>query len=900
MVSMTKKLLWASTLLAVSLSAISPAQVKFTDGNRIRYDSQCFTINGKDTFIYSGAFHYFRCPKELWADRFQKIKAAGFNTVETYIAWNWHEKGSPSGLNDFSKVDLKECEEWLKMAIDDFGLNVIVRPGPYICSEWDSGGYPQWLMQYRPSNLGVGQWLRTNDPTYLDWCRHWYKAVCPVVAPFQITHRPVGKPGVILFQIENEYDYSGGGDDVHIGQLKALADQAHLSGIDVPLVTCWTRQIRGSKDSVLSQVFDCCNFYPRWDVEGTKWSLDHLREKQPQAPLMVMEMQGGWFSENGGLLAEDQGGLTASQINNLTLYDIQNGLTALNYYMLFGGTNFGDRTPPNITTSYDYNAPIREDGAIGLRYQAVSALGAMLQEHGPKLARSILLSDKPTNTDENIEVAIRVTPEGDRYIFVRNRKHDQARSGETTIAGMTFHYDLEPFGSKVLYLPKGSNDPNTGAWLPKAAPEISAPGTANSVRIVNALKRSEDGGSRWQPAQLGVPFAKQGIYDSRYVAYSTAFDSPKANHLTVWLKAFDNQQAVVRVNGKIISSNGNKMGHALYTVLGLKPTGNKLEVLLENSGFPNGGPMDGPRGLEDVQLVTGSVPVQEIGNWWVKKVSSIDATAEVSDQYSSADFRPVTIESGHGIPELDGTSAVAVYRSAINLTQAALDAGQTTLEFGSIDDEGWVYVNGHKVGEHHQWDTPATFDVKQYLRVGANTIAVVVRNQDGIGGLTKPVMLMAKPISTIKLNWMIAPVMEGVRSQWFWRTNLGEEWTTVWLDGASTIRRKVSAADPVPSAAASNHLMSWYKMSFNLPAKRKVEATRRLLITSVGNGFIYLNGHLLGRIWQQGPQREYYLPENWLNWDDRANDLTICLRPVKGVESLIAAEVAAYPDRRNQ
>jgi len=111
--------------------------------DRIRYDGHCLTIDGKDTFICSAAFHYFRVPRELWRDRFQKIKDAGFNTVETYVPWNWHERDLPAGLDDYSKVDLSEIEAWLKMAQDEFGFYSIVRPGPFICAEWGGGGYPR-------------------------------------------------------------------------------------------------------------------------------------------------------------------------------------------------------------------------------------------------------------------------------------------------------------------------------------------------------------------------------------------------------------------------------------------------------------------------------------------------------------------------------------------------------------------------------------------------------------------------------------------------------------------------------------------------------------------------------------------------------------------------------------
>ncbi|MDR3692684.1 MAG: beta-galactosidase [Fimbriimonas sp.] len=893
-----KFILMAVSIALVCLAAAKPP-VSFTDPSRVRYDGQCFTINGRDTFIYSGAFHYFRCPRELWADRFRKIKDAGFNTVESYIPWNEHEKGLPGGLNDLSKADLRECQEWLKMAIDDFGLNVIVRPGPYICSEWDSGGYPQWLMKFRPKNAEGAAWLRTDDPTYLDWCRHWYREVCPAIAPFQITHRPIGKPGIILFQIENEYDYAGGADSVHIGQLKALADEAHKSGIDVPLVTCWTHQVRGSTDSVLSQVFDCCNFYPRWDVEGTRGSLDYLRSKQPGAPLMVMELQGGWFSENGGLLAEDQPGITAPQINNLTLYCIQNGLAALNYYMLFGGTNFGDRTPPNITTSYDYFAPIREDGALGEKYRAVAGIGEFLKEHGAELVRSKLLPDEAKQPDPQVGLAVREDAKGNRFVFVRNRSHETAKSGEATISGMSFHYDLEPFGSKVLFVPAGTDDANKGAWYPRPVPALPVPPTANTVRVTTAQRRYEDGGDRWSPAKIGMPFSDQGVYDARYTVFSATFDSPDANHATLWMKTFDHQDAVVRVNGRLIPAGGTRLGAQLFTVLGLRPSGNQIQVLLENSGFVNGGPMDAPRGIEDVRLVTKPVPAKLIPTWWIKKVDSRDAPAEVADTYLGSGFHAVTI-GPDGAPELAGSGATAVYRTSVSISKAEIDAGQTVLEFGCIDDDGWIYVNGRKVGEHHRWDVPAVIDIKPFVRTGDNTIAVVVRNREGAGGLTKPVTLLANPESSVKLAWQWTPQLQGVHDQWFWRTETGDDWETIWIDGNMEIPRKVTRETAPTDGTKSGHLMAWYKMNFSLPAKRADEATRRLLISTVGNGFIYLNGHLLGRIWQQGPQREYYLPENWLNWDDRPNDLTVCLRPVKGVEALQAVEVAAYPDRRNQ
>lgn len=131
MKSMKKIILFMIAVTSVfRLFAVETIPAKeFSNPDRIRYDGSCMTIDGKDVFIYSAAFHYFRCPEELWRDRFQKIKEAGFNTVETYVPWNWHEREMPAGLSDTTKFDFSDIKRWLKMAQDEFGFYTIVRPG---------------------------------------------------------------------------------------------------------------------------------------------------------------------------------------------------------------------------------------------------------------------------------------------------------------------------------------------------------------------------------------------------------------------------------------------------------------------------------------------------------------------------------------------------------------------------------------------------------------------------------------------------------------------------------------------------------------------------------------------------------------------------------------------------
>ena len=396
----TLGLLLLCTTTVCSAAAAKPVPlVQFPAPDRVKYDGHCMTIDGKDVFIFSGAFHYFRCPRELWRDRFTKIKEAGFNAVETYVAWNWSERDDPKDLSDYSHMDLSDFKEWLKMAHDEFGLYTIIRPGPYICAEWTGGGFPRWLANKKDPAV-KGYWLRTDDPTYLAWTKHWFDAVCQVLVPEQITRKPKGSAGTILYQIENEYDFCPeaiANGPMRERHLKALYKMSREAGIDVPIFTCWTRQTRGSRDSILSQVFDASNFYNRWDVGNAYSRMIEQKKSHPDAPGMVSELQGGWFAGVAGKLAEDQDGVNAQQCAAITLEAIRAGGTILNYYMLFGGTNFGDWTGRGITATYDYDAPIREPGGVDEKYRYVSGIGHMLQKLGPIIARSELIDAKSDN-----------------------------------------------------------------------------------------------------------------------------------------------------------------------------------------------------------------------------------------------------------------------------------------------------------------------------------------------------------------------------------------------------------------------------------------------------------------------------------------------------------------------
>lgn len=184
----------------------------------LTWDKTSFRLHGKEFHIYSGAMHYFRIPPQYWEDRLQKLKAAGFNTVETYVCWNLHEP--QKGQFDFSgRLDLVRFLETARKV----GLYALVRPGPYICAEWDFGGLPAWLLRDK------GLRLRCSDPRFLDHVADYFRVLLPKLLPLQSSRGG----NLLAVQVENEYG-SYGNDKTY---LRWLRDLIRSCGVEVPLFT---------------------------------------------------------------------------------------------------------------------------------------------------------------------------------------------------------------------------------------------------------------------------------------------------------------------------------------------------------------------------------------------------------------------------------------------------------------------------------------------------------------------------------------------------------------------------------------------------------------------------------------------------------------------------------------
>ncbi|MFB9690752.1 glycoside hydrolase family 35 protein [Amycolatopsis plumensis] len=307
-----------------------------------------FLLDGRPFRILSGALHYFRVHPDLWADRIDKARRMGLNTIETYVAWNAHAP-EPGTFDLTGGLDL---DRFLRM-IADAGMYAIVRPGPYICAEWDNGGLPAWL--FRDPTVGV----RRYEPKYLDAVREYLTKVYEVVVPHQIDR---GGP-VLLVQVENEYGAFG--DDKRY--LKALAEHTRDSGVTVPLTTVDQPTPEMLAAGSLDGLHRTASF-----GSGAEARLAVLRAHQPTGPLMCSEFWNGWFDHWGAHHHTTSAADSAAELDALLAAG-----ASVNLYMFHGGTNFGLTNGANdkgvyqpLITSYDYDAPLDEAGDPTPKYHA--------------------------------------------------------------------------------------------------------------------------------------------------------------------------------------------------------------------------------------------------------------------------------------------------------------------------------------------------------------------------------------------------------------------------------------------------------------------------------------------------------------------------------------------------
>jgi beta-galactosidase len=435
-----------------------------------------FLLDGKPFRIISGEMHYPRIPREYWRARLKMARAMGLNAITTYVFWNEHEP--TPGVYDFSGNN--DVAEFIREAQQE-GLWVILRPGPYVCAEWEFGGYPAWLLK-DPTTV-----VRSSDPKYMVPATRWIKRLGEELSPLQIGN---GGP-ILLVQVENEYG-SFGNDHAYMEQnrqtlLDAGFTKAQLYTADGP---------GDIANGSLPELPIGINFDGD-KVGSAEKGFATLKAVRPNGPMFNSEFWAGWFDHWGGPHAHTSAERQAANLE----WELERGYS-VSIYMFHGGTDFGwmnganssDAKPamyePDVT-SYDYDAALDESGRPTAKYfafrdviaKATGVTPPPLPEVAPaitiagfKLTEAVSLWDTlPPPIESPAPLAVEDIGDAYGYILYRHRDLVPGRSIALTVdtphdyatvyAGGTFAGTLDRRLGETKLTIAEPEIPNTSAVL---------------------------------------------------------------------------------------------------------------------------------------------------------------------------------------------------------------------------------------------------------------------------------------------------------------------------------------------------------------------------------------------------------------------------------------------------
>jgi beta-galactosidase len=353
------KILFLLIFLYGGLLKAQPGKHTFTLG------TSDFLLDGQPFQIISGEMHPARIPAEYWRQRVKMAKAMGCNTIAVYIFWNYHE--SEEGVYDFSTGN-HNLQDFFKI-VQEEGLWLIVRPGPYVCAEWELGGIPPYLLRIPDIKL------RCMDTRYMAAAEKYIARLAQEIKPYLVTN---GGP-LLLLQIENEYG-SFGNDRNYLNRLKEVWQ---LNGIDIPTFT---------GDGPTTYMLEAGS------LPGSAVGLDSGSEPEhftlankmnPGVPVFSSETYPGWLTHWGEKWARPDSSELMKEVKFL-----MDNKKSFNFYVIHGGTNFGYTAGANSggkgyepdVTSYDYDAPVNEQGCATPKYMALRELIGSYLPKGKKLA----------------------------------------------------------------------------------------------------------------------------------------------------------------------------------------------------------------------------------------------------------------------------------------------------------------------------------------------------------------------------------------------------------------------------------------------------------------------------------------------------------------------------------
>lgn len=363
-------------LMLCLFTLTAQAQTSPSGGGTFEAGKGTFLLNGKPFVVKAAELHYPRIPRPYWDQRIKLCKALGMNAICLYVFWNAHE----SRPGEFDFTGQNDLAAFCRLCQDN-GMYVILRPGPYVCAEWEMGGLPWWLLKKKDIRL------RENDSYFMERVALFEKAVANQVKDLTIQR---GGP-IVMIQVENEYGAYGVSKE-YVGKIRDMLRQEY--GQDITLFQCdWSSnfELNGLPDLLWTMNF------------GTGANIDQqfarLKEVRPDSPLMCSEFWSGWFDKWGANHETRPAKDMVAGIDEMLSKGISFSL-----YMTHGGTNWGHWAGANSpsyapdVTSYDYDAPISESGQTTPKYFALRKtlakyMNGEKQARIPKLIKPIAIQE---------------------------------------------------------------------------------------------------------------------------------------------------------------------------------------------------------------------------------------------------------------------------------------------------------------------------------------------------------------------------------------------------------------------------------------------------------------------------------------------------------------------------
>jgi beta-galactosidase len=905
--------------------------------NAINFDGKGFIINGHRTFIASGGMEYARVPRALWRDRLLQMKRAGFNCTETYVFWNFHEPKE----NQWNFEGGHDLNAYLKL-VHEVGMYAIVRIGPYVCAEWDSGGYPVWL-RFKP---GVS--VRQDNQPFLDETFKYYDKVVPIVAANQINHGG----SVILVQIENEYD-GGWGTDSNPYEQKLRQKVLDL-GIEVP--TFFSGLHHGS------------------DPAGsTPWD-DATR----QSPWFTTEFWSTWYNDYG---AQDPDFTTRGTWKILAF-----GGNGYNYYMAHGGTNFDWYNNDEDASSYDYGSAIGEAGDLRPLYykfkeaamfahtfqsilensvsstaehHSISTSGAFKEYARSGPAGTVIFLDNPSKQDTSAQISGLDNPsepssgpaiieEQKMLPVIENFAVTPAITIDQSVTQILSSVTNGNNTSMIVYGPTGSGgsielsaksglslvdgpnwsstDANHGA-LEFAYPSRGVQSTiikSGSDRLRILVMNEELADRSWliestegTDIVTGPDYIGAATVIPGHKIFHAEFKSPKfvdatdftpdlkqatmhpdtatgplpaAPALTAWEEktvdetspSFDDAHWLTSDQPQCMGADGDYSAYCWYRTTvqsasdGIKylvPTTirDRMVVFVDGHRVPDSSITDryaalhltsgqhnvailavhygrnklyaysGPIDKIDAKGIGGPVTLSNslgdsLTSWQCMLSPTADKPSGGPPAVGDARWHPVKL----GTDVFNQSNGWAWFQTTVPASANGEVPTSVTVHFDSVDDNAEVYCNGSLAGTHQGWNSGFSVDMKPWWLPGKpNVIAILDQNTGGGGGINGTVTLAANTSSSTVSGWKM-------------RGGVGDP--TVISDW-----RPVSPfPDPAPP--------TFFRAEFNGPEPTDIGPYPifRVRPTGMSAGFVWLNGHNLGRYPAKSPVDGIYLPECWI------------------------------------